>query len=341
MKAKNYNIQLFAELNTNVTTDAGMSVEQKEYYDSELLRYAGPKLVYAQFGKKASLPQGNGKNVRWRRLKSYEAATQPLQEGVTPAGHKAEFEAVTATIEQYGDYTAVSDRLKMQSTDPIILELTREHGQQGSLTIDTVTRNEIMTGTNVLFASKSDGSAVTTRAGLDATCIMTPALAAKATAILKKHNAPTIDGSYICVIHPSVEHDIVTNKDWIDVVKYKDTEKIYAGEIGKLYGIRYLSTSQCKIWNDSTAEVGATPAGLAVYGCVVFGADAYGNVPLEGGNMEMIVKQLGSGGTDDPLNQRATIGWKVGGYTSKILDETRIVRIECCSSEFSAIDKAN
>lgn len=340
MKTK-LDLQYFADLNTNITSDSGMSAEQKEYYDGELLRRAKPNLVHAQFGKKAPLPQGNGKNVRWRRMKSYGPALTPLQEGITPKGKKAVFESIEVTAEQYGDYTAVSDRLKMESTDPIILELTREHGIQSAETIDTVTRNELQTGTSVIFAPKSTGAVVSTRADLDKTCKLTPKVISMAKTVLKRRTVPTINGSYIAIIHPDIEHDVTTNDDFIDVVKYNNQEKIFEGEIGKLYGVRFASTPNAKIWNNSSASQGATPAGLAVYGCLFFGEDAYGVVQLEGGNMEMIVKQLGSGGTEDPLNQRATVGWKVTDYATKILDETRIVRVECCSEDFSPIAEAN
>lgn len=62
-------------------------------------------------------------------------------------------------------------------------------------------------------------------------------------------------------------------------------------------------------------------------------------VQLTGGNMQIIAKPLGSG--QDPLNQRATVGWKVTGYAVKILNQLGIVRVECCAADFSDIAVAN
>ena len=338
-KKLSLNLQRFAS-NTNVTSDANMSKDMKDNYDVELLRRALPNLVYAQFGKKTPMPQREGQKPRWRKFKSYGPALTPLQEGVTPAGLHPDLEIIEAETEQYGAYTEVSDRISMETIDPVILELTKLHGEQGSNTIDIVTRNELMTGTNVLFAPKSDGTKVNSRAALDKTCNLTPRVISIAKTILKRNNARQINGSYVAIIHPDIENDITNNPLFIDVNKYGDNvKKIYEGEIGKLYGVRFVVTSNAKIWNDSSASTGATPAGLAVYGCLFLSEEAYGVVQLTGGNMEIIAKPLGSG--DDPLNQRATVGWKVTGYATKILNQLGIVRVECCASDFSDIAVAN
>ena len=105
------------------------------------------------------------------------------------------------------------------------------------------------------------------------------------------------------------------------VHKYADPDTaMFRGEIGKLGNIRFIETSEAKIWKDSTC-----PDGLAVFGTLVLGAHAYGVTELEGGGLEHIVKQLGYG--DDPLNQRASVGWK-GMRAAGRLVEQYMVRIE-------------
>lgn len=330
----------------NKTTSEGLTKDQKDYYDGELLRSALPNLYYAQFGKKTPLPQGNGKNVRWRIIRPYKAATTPLQEGITPVGNKPIIDDITATVEQYGDYTIITDRVKMESMDPMVIELSHEHGNQSSLTIDTVTRDELMTGTNVVYPETSDGTKVYARDELDVTCNLTPKLISMAKTILKKNKAKTIGTDYVAIIHPDLEHDLTTNEDFIDKVKYRDSEKIYAGEIGKLYGVRFVVSPQAKVWKDNTCPVNPdseeeNPEYLAVFGVIFLGADAYGTVQMTGGNMEMIIKQVTSGGVENALNQRGSIGWKVTGYATKILNELHIVRAEVCSRDFSDIEVAN
>ena len=145
-------------------------------------------------------------------------------------------------------------------------------------------------------------------------------------------NADPIGDSYIAIIHPYAAYDLKTSKEFIEVHKYADPEAMFRGEIGKLGNIRFIETSEAKIWKDATC-----PAGLAVFGTLVLGAHAYGVTELEGGGLEHIVKQLGYG--DDPLNQRASVGWK-GMRAAERLVEQYMIRIESVSS-YSASASAN
>ena len=76
-------------------------------------------------------------------------------------------------------------------------------------------------------------------------------------------------------------------------------------------------------------EAGAQ--GRDVYVTLVLGADGYGTTEITGGGLEHIVKQLGSAGTGDPLNQRASVGWKATKVAVR-LDDSAIRRIETCST---------
>lgn len=74
-------------------------------------------------------------------------------------------------------------------------------------------------------------------------------------------------------------------------------------------------------------EAGA--AGRDVYAAFVVGKNAYGVIDVENGGLKFIVKPLGAG--EDPLNQRATVGWKAMA-ANKILSNNFLVRIETTSS---------
>ena len=176
------------------------------------------------------------------------------------------------------------------------------------------------------FAQCADGAetAVTSRKALDKSCTLTPKLFFQAAAQLGAMNADPIGDSYIAIIHPYAAYDLKTCREFIEAHKYADPETMYRGEIGKLGNIRFIETSEAKIWKDDTC-----PAGLAVFGTLVLGAHAYGVTELEGGGLEHIVKQLGYG--DDPLNQRASVGWK-GMRAAERLVEQYMVRIESVSS---------
>jgi len=336
-------LQLFDTADyTQTTGDAGISAEMKTFYDTTLLRNAQPNLVFQQFGQKQPLPKNNGKVVEWRKFSDLAKATTELTEGVTPDGHKFTVSTVTATVKQYGDYTIVTDVLELTTIDPFISEATKKHAENAARTIDTITRNVLLGTTNRVFASKSNGTAVSARTSLDLTCAITIKNVAKVAAILKQKNAPTFNGDYIMAVHPDIEYDLITQDGWLGVEKYTDANatKIYNGEIGKLYGVRFVRSTEAPIYAPAD-RTGGNASKIAVYACLAFGKDAYGVVDLEGGGLEMIIKSKDSGGTENALNQRGSVGWKVTGYATAILNSDYLVDFECTSAEFSLTEINN
>lgn len=312
----------------------GLSAEDKTFYDTVLLKGTKPRLYHLQFGKKTSLPKGRGTTVEWRKWQSFQKAIEPLQEGVTPDGNKLNIYAETAKVHQYGNYTEIADVIQTAAIDPLVLECTEEHAKNAAETMDTVARNVLCAGTNVLYApSVTDGVAtpVTSRANLDSKCLMTAAVIRKAVTILRKNNVDPIDGeNYVAIIHPSIEHDICSDPAWIDAHKYSAAKEIFDGEVGTLHGCRFVRTSEAKLFSNSNGTV---------YASLFLGKDAYGVVDPEGAGLELIVKALGSAGAADPLNQRSTVGWKAS-MAVKILFEERMLRVESFST-FSNEDEPN
>lgn len=311
------NLQLFAgNLNTNTTLDGGLSAENKTFYDMQLIDEASPNLVHAQFGQKRPIPKNGGKKIEFRKYASLEKATTPITEGVTPDGKKLNVTTIEATLDQYGDFVAYSDVLDLTAIDNNVVEATKILGNQAGLTLDSVHRDQIHEGiTNVFFASKKDGTAVTERGNLDSSCVLTVDTIKKAVAFLKKNNAPTIDGSYIAVISPLTAYELMSDEAWIDAHKYATPDNIYNGEIGKIAGVRFVESSEAKIYDGGVA------------GTLLFGANAYGVTEIEGGGLRTIIKQLGSAGSADPLDQRATVGWKAM-TVAEVLVPQYIIRIE-------------
>ena len=335
MEKFRFNIQLFAA-ETQTTEASHLSAEMKTFYDTALIKNAKPNLVHDQFGEEKPIPQNNGKKIEFRKFSSLKPAMTPLVEGVTPDGNKLEAIAVTATVGQYGDYVEYSDMLKMTTVDPYVSEVTAALAAQAGLTKDHLTRNELIAGTNVVFAEKIDADGTvtpaTSRAQLTGDNMLNVRTILRAAAILKAQNAPTINGSYIGIIHPYAKYDLLAEagKNWTDIASYGEHIKdIMEGEIGKIGNVRFVETSEAKVY-----AKGKDNCPNSIFCTLVLGAGAFGKTKVEGGGMEMIVKQLGSG--NDPLNQRATVGWKMT-HVAKRLKEENMVRIESCSKQFADI----
>lgn len=339
-KTMKLDLQMFATASTqnqNATSASGMSAEMKTFYEKRLIDQAEPALVHDQFGDPYPIPANGGKNIEFRKYDSLPKATTPLTEGVTPDGQTMNVSIVTAEVKQYGGWVPITDTLQLTAIDNNIVQATKIIASQAGRTLDTIVRDVLAGGTNVIYAPKiGEGGAetpVTSRATLDATCQLTSDLIARAATQLKAMNADPIGTSFVGIIHPYVAYELRRDPDWIDVHKYAQPDEIYNGEIGTLHGVRFVETSEAKIWKGT-----GCPAGLAVFSTLILGAHAYGSTEIEGGGLEHIVKQLGYG--DDPLNQRASVGWKAH-KTAERLVEQYMVRIESCSARYSATAEAN
>ena len=171
---------------------------------------------------------------------------------MTPDGSGISVSYITKELAQYGDYTTVSDLLDLTAIDDVVLEITDRHGSNMGLTLDTVTRNEIQQGSQVIYAPKlgADGgqTAVLHRYDLTEGCKLTSELVAKAATQLKKMNAPTFEGKYVCILHPSVAFDLRQDPAWVAAHQYAAATELFSGEIGELHGVRFVETTEAKIF---------------------------------------------------------------------------------------------
>ena len=327
------NLQLFADVvNTTASNADGnnLTAEMKTYYANYLLKLMQANLVHTQFGKKDSIPKNGGKTIEYRMFSAFPKVTKALTEGVTPEGAPLNVTTYSKTLEEFGAYSTHTDTLVLTAIDNIISEATEKHAENAVLTLDTITRNELNAGTNVVYAAK-DGVRVVSRAALTAEHKLTYNDVAYMATMLKRNNAPKIDGSYIAIIHPDVAQDIMLDERWIDVQKYKNPENVYNGEIGKLHNVRFIESTEALCTKEGV-DLGSGKGKAGVYSTLFLGKDAYHVIDVAGAGVEIIVKPAGSAGTADPLNQRSTVGWKVPMFGAKRTTEQYIWRFESGSS---------
>lgn len=339
--AKAIDLQLFAtygngtdthgfDLNPQKTTThdvAGnndLSVEMKTFYSDYLIDIAEPKLVHDQFGQKHPIPANGGKTIEFRKYDQLPKSLGTLQEGVTPDGQKLNVTKLEATIDQYGDYVTLTDLLMLSAIDNNLVQATELIGSQAGRTLDTVTREVINAGTNVRYA----GGVKTSRAALARTDTLSVEDIQKAARDLKAQNAEMIDGSWVAIVHPDVVYDLMRDPEWVNASLYAGSTQLFNGEIGRIAGVRFVETTEAKIFRAGETGNNAT---IDVYSTLIIAKNAYGVTEISGGGLQHIVKQLGAGGTADPLNQRATVGWKAT-KTAEILVQEYMIRIESAAS---------
>lgn len=410
-------LTLFATApNTTDSNTSGndLSAEMKTFYSDYLIDIATPNLVHDQFGQKHPIPKNRGKTIEFRKYTQLPKLLTPLQEGVTPDGQPLNVTTITSTVKQYGGWIQLPDMLLLTAIDNNMVQATELLGDQAGRTLDTVTREVLNAGTNVIYAPIVSGDTVTpvsARHLLTANAKLTVDLIKQSVRFLKTQLAKPIEGGYyVAIIHPDVAYDLMKDPEWMEAHKYAAPEELFTGEIGRIAGVRFVETTEAKIFHapnlkgetrtltvaswtaasktvsiddalsDTEAAVLAgrkviidgalytiksatagaagsasfvvnedapadnAPAdgdiiypgeagtqGRDVYSTLILGANAYGVTEVTGGGLEVIVKQLGSAGAADPLNQRASVGWKATKVAERLV-EGYMVRIESCST---------
>lgn len=332
-----------------------LAPELKTFYDTELLENARTEIFYAQFGRKQRLPKNGGTTIEWRKFNTFDRASE-LKEGVIPTGQQFGSSSLTASISQYGTYTSITDKLEMRAYDNVILAATEEMGASAAATQETLIRNALLVGTNVMYCDNVDvnGNVLSTptspatmgagggSSNSDGWALLTPTMVNKAVTKMKKDRVPRINGKYYAVIHPSVAYDLRQSKEWIEVHKYAATSEIFNGEIGELHGCRFIEDTFAPILGGSYIYSGSTTyknkSNGVTYATYFFGKDGFGIVDPEGGGLEMIIHDKDEIG--GPLNQFSTIGYKFETNGATILYPERVLRVMSVSS-YSATDEEN
>lgn len=313
------------------TTRAVISRENTEFYDRTLLMRAVAYFVHTKFAQVRDIPRNGGTNtIKFRRYGNLSAATTALTEGVTPSGSALSITDITASVSQYGDYITISDVIDYESKDPVLTEAAEILGDQMGDTLDQLTRDVLAAGTVVTYVGQSTRSAITTTDLITATEVRKAVRTLKnanARRITKMINASTgvatepVSAAYIGICHPDTTYDLQDETGWVPVEKYSSSMKVMENEVGKLNDVRFIETTNAKVFS------GAGVGSIDVYATVILGANAYGITRISGEAMKNIIKPLGSAGTADPLDQRATSGWK-GTFVAKILNDNFMVRLE-------------
>lgn len=342
MFIKQINLSFFDRMDTT-----NSRIQIQDFYDRVALTKALPLLTFRKFGQKRLIPQNQGQRIRFTRWGRLSPAITPLVEGVTPPGSKLTQTDITADLQQYGDWVPITDQVRLTAIDPILTEAVSQLGYQEGETMDILSRDALMTGSNTIYAGGKTGradvvNAITVDEIKKAVRTLKAALAKQ---VLKqvnatvKYNTTPIRPSYIGICHVYAEQDIEALAGFVPVEKYSSQQDVMAGEFGSVCGVRFISTTQAPellgAGGSSASGVMISDSKANVYATFIFGDEAYGEVPLSGQSSSVIVKaptQNDNSNTGDPLNQRSSAGWKAM-YAFKILNDLWIVRIEHAVSE--------
>lgn len=302
---------------TNTTT---LSPVMQIYYDKKMLMRAEKELVYKQLGRVGTIPQGEGKTIYWTRYTNMPAQSTSLTEGTDPTARGISAVTVSAVLAQYGDLTQVTDVLSLTAFDNVIASAVELLGYQAGLTVDTIVRDKVAATTNVLYAS-----GVAARTAIAATNTLTVADIRKAVRTLRGANAKPnskAGGKFVAVIHPDVEYDLQGDSNWVNAAQYteKGVERIFQGETGEMYGVKFLRSTNAPVLTNSGS------ASTDVYKTLIFGEEAFGVSDLQ--SIRTIVHNPSK---NSALELYADVGWKTS-FACEILNNDYMVSIESAAS---------
>lgn len=242
--------------NMNLTTSQGVAPGVVSYYERTLVENVRPEMVHGRDAQKRLLPENNGKHVQFRRMIPYEACTEPLKEGVTPAGQEIQQTAFTAMVKPYGRHVELTDEMNFYQLDNMHQEVAKLLSDQAVLSLDTICRDALCAGLNVQYAGGKTG-----RAQLTSADKLTPQEIKQAVRTLRRNNCqPFADGFYHAIVHPDAIYDLTADEQWIDVAKYQDKDKIERYELGCMYKVKFFESPNAKVFKADAYLFGETAA---------------------------------------------------------------------------------
>lgn len=313
----------------------------------EMLKRGQPHLIIQQFGQAKPLGKKDTDTKKFRRYERLAAATTPITEGVTPSGSSPTITDYTATLQQYGDFLTLTDKIQDLHTDPVLMEYSGMLGEQGAITVEKIAFGVLKAGTTVFRANGSARTDINTPLTLSLQRKVTRGFKRQlAVPFTKKVSSTPAYGneavlpSFIGLVHPDLENTVRGLPGFKDVVDYGSASP-YVSEIGSVENVRYLTSTVFEAWADAggayagsgEAMVSTTGTSADVYPVLYLSPNAFGVVPLKGGSamVPMVLNpNVVRGG--DPLAQRGSIGWKTY-FTAVILNQSWIGRCEVSAVE--------
>lgn len=308
-----------------ITTTTEVDPAVATFYDRVLLERATPELIHDRFAQKRPIPSKSGNTIKFRRYSALTLATTPITEGVTPDGQKLAKTDLTAQINQYGDYVTITDVVDLTVEDAVLTEAHEILGEQSGQTWDYLTRVVLAAAaTQHNCTGGTNGQTPTEISDSDLQTVVQTLMGANAKMISEIIPASTgvgtapIRPAYFAMAHTDLIPAIEACVGFKATAEYAQQGPVADAEWGAVKNVRFLVSTAC----DKTAGTPDT------YKVPVLGKNAYGVTDLAAGNLKSVVKGFGSAGTADPLNQRASAGWKFF-HAARILNDSFLVRVNC------------
>ena len=275
-------------------------------WSKEILFQAMPILRFEQFAvKKTELGVAPGLRVNFLRYKNFGIDPTPLTEGVRMTTNALTAEQIAITVAEHGYAVAVSELLLNASFDDVMASASRLLGRHMAQYLDVQARNTLSAATSAVFGYDrsgvqgvndwyNEGTAATQISDLDGNYKLSTGAVKDAALTLAGKNIPRLGETYVQFVHPKQSRDIRSNPEFIEVTKYAAPGNFMLGEIGRLYDVVFIETTQVKKLAINAAYTTSTDVGVP--------ADQY-SVPVKANTAP------GSGGNPESADFTAEKGY--------------------------------
>jgi N4-gp56 family major capsid protein len=227
-------------------------------WSKEILFQAMPILRFEQFAvKKTELGVAPGLRVNFLRYKNFAVDATPLTEGVRMTTNALTAEQIAITVAEHGYAVAVSELLLNASFDDVMASASRLLGRHMAQYLDVQARNTLSAATSAVFGYDrtglqgindwyNEGTAASSISDLDGNFKLSTGAIKDAALTLAGKNIPRLGETYVQFVHPKQSRDIRSNPEFIEVTKYAAPGNFMLGEIGRLYDVVFIETTQVK-----------------------------------------------------------------------------------------------
>lgn len=293
-----------------------LTKEMSTFYEKVFLKRAEYPLILKEGAQMRTHSQGDGKVLRFNRYDGQTIDTSALTEGDNPSVCNITSCNVDVTLAEYGRTFKMSKFLTLTSIDVNNKEKIELLGQNMGETLNRLVRNELESGATTAFPNSKTASTIAASDVLNASIIR------QTVRTLEINKAPTYsDGMYLGKAQPYTKADLLNDSTWINSKVYSDVKKLYAGEMGELYQVRWLNNI------DGYTEKGKTATSSAVdtYSNYIHGSDAFGCFDLSG-DMPRLYIVPNSPDSGNPAGRVSFASW-AGVYAVKTLNSNWIIKL--------------
>ena len=294
------------------STTGTLSQLMQNYYDRLFVDTAKETLIHEQGAQKRPLPAGQGKVVYFQRYTPLSIITAQIGESSNPTAVNLSATNVSSTVSEFGSYTKISKLLKLTAVDSKMKGAVEVMAQNAGESRDQLVRDHALVGkgTTQLAGGKSALTDVAVSNTLSSSELRKAVRTLKANKAMKYE-----DGFFMAKIGPYSSYDMQGDSTWVNAHSYKDGSELYKGEIGKIYGVRVVETTNPK----ETADGGASNADIQH--SFVHSKNSFGITDLEGDGKKVYVKTPGANSTDNPVDRFYTVGWAMGMVPVRLVSE--------------------